>query len=230
MTDRLFDLGEIPVSPRDDILAFDQRRVTNADRVIDLHLLGYLPEPILDPTFGYGAMWDRLHPRALVACDLDPGRARDVRCNFAALPFRDDAFASCLFDPPYKMSNAAGYVSPSGNHDELRVRFAVTDIRNGDVWRFIESGMVECFRVTTQFVTVKCQDMIHGGYQWQTGEVVNLARAHGWEIEDMLHLPNNISQPEGTAQHHSRRNYSTFVVLRPARRRRSNLTNGQHSD
>jgi hypothetical protein len=211
---RLFAAGEVPTAALDPVLAFDPGVTTNAQRVLDLARLGYLPEPVLDPTYGFGGMWADHQPWHLVACDVDRRRARDVRCDMTALPFRDRSFGSCLLDPPYKMTGDSSTEARgrTSNHAELADRFATTATRRS--WRVtLEVAMVECMRVTMRTLVVKCQDQIDSGYEWQTGEVVLIGTAHRWKLEDMIHLSNTISQPPGR-QVHARRNYSTFVVLR----------------
>jgi tRNA G10 N-methylase Trm11 len=145
--------------------------------------------------------------------DLDADRAVDVRCDFTALPFRDNSFASCLFDPPYKLGNADQWESTDSGHDDVRARYGVHATTRLDVWQMIEQGLTECSRVTRKFLIVKCQDQIHNGFEWQTGEVIHMGQALGWRIKDMIHVNTSIPQPPGR-QHHARRNYSTFVVLR----------------
>jgi hypothetical protein len=214
----LFGAGEIQFSPASAIYAFDPFHRTNGTRVADLARLGFLPEPVLDPTFGLGQMWTRHTPDVLVAGDIDADRARDVQFDFTAMPFADKAFGSTLFDPPYKLGNADEWESTDSGHDDVRSRYGVAATRRDDVWAMIHAGLTECFRVTRRIVIVKCQDQIHNGYEWQTGEIVMMARAAGWDVKDMLHVNTTIPQPPGTAQRHSRRNYSTFVVLKPAAR------------
>lgn len=215
----LFGAGEIGVSPASAIYAFDPIHRTNGTRVTDLARLGYLPSPVLDPTYGLGQMWARHTPDMLIAGDIDPARALDVHFDFAALPFADKVFGSSLFDPPYKLGNADEWDSTDSGHDDVRSRYGVAATTRDEVWGLIRAGLSECFRVTRSFVIVKCQDQIHNGYEWQTGEIILMARANGWDVKDMLHVNTTIPQPPGTTQRHSRRNYSTFVVLTPARRR-----------
>lgn len=215
-----FGVGEIEFSPTSPVLAFDPLVRTNSQRVVHLAQLGYLPEPVLDPTYGLGGMWNDHLPRDLVTADADCQRDTQVRCDFTALPFKNDSFQSCIFDPPYKSGGDEEYQRSDvlgGGHDSIANRYGVNTGRKQGVAKLIELGLAECVRVATAFVVVKCQDQIHNNrFQFQTSDVAELAEGHGWRVRDMLHLNNSISQPLGTAQRHARRNYSTFVVLVPS--------------
>lgn len=208
---------EVAVSAVAPVLAFDPAASTNAQRVMDLARLGYLPEPVLDPTFGPGGMWTSHRPQRLVATDIDPARAQQVCCSYLDLPFRDDAFASCLLDPPYKLTGQISELRRGGFAD-LADRFATRLTRRA--WSDIEAAVAECGRVTREVLIVKCQDQIEtGGYVWQVGQVVGFATARGWRLDGQLHLGNNVVQPHGP-QRHIRNNYSTFTVFVADRRRR----------
>lgn len=215
----LFGGDEIPVGAVAPVLAFDPASSTNAQRVLDLARLGYLPEPVLDPTYGTGGMWSLHQPDRLVATDIDAERGLHVQCSYLALPFVDDAFASCLFDPPYKLTGDTTEVR-RGGHGDLAHRFATKMTRRA--WSSVELAMAECARVTRDVLIVKCQDQIEtGGYVWQVGQVLRFAEdVLGWRCDGQLHLMNYVMQPDGRPQKHIRNNYSTFVCLIPDRRRR----------
>jgi hypothetical protein len=205
--------ADVPVYARDEVLAFDGGQTTNAERVVDLHRLGYLPEPVLDPTFGLGGMWQRHRPARLVGCDLDAERARDVRCSFLALPFRDNAFASCLFDPPYKLTGDSDVTGKQGDYADLATRFDTNASRTA--WLSVGPAIAECSRVVTSVLIVKCQDqVVTSWYSMQTKQVLDIATALGWRIAGQLHLVSYVSQPAGTRQINIRNNYSTFMVFK----------------
>ena len=201
---------DLPIYSRTEVLAFDPSRSTNGHRVLDLARLGYLPEPVLDPTYGEGGMWTQHRPRRLVACDLDRRRAADACCDYTALPFRDRSFASCLLDPPYKSSGDVS-AERGGNHGDLATRFNTTATRRA--WEVIEQAMAECARVTRSWLVVKCQEQIDSYYEMQTRQVIDIAERLGWRIAGQLHLVSYVRQPPGTVQRNIRNNYSTFVVL-----------------
>lgn len=207
---RLFDVAAIPVAPRIPVLAFDPSRHTNGMRVMDLARLGYLPEPVLDPTFGPGGMWSVHRPLHLVGCDIDPQRAPDAVCDYRQLPFRAGTFGSCVLDPPYKLTGDRN--QRADGYGDLNARFGTVATRRA--WTHIDAAIHECSRVTRHVLVVKCQDQIESeGYVWQTGDVVATGRPLGWKLEAMVHLVNYIQQPADRPQVHPRNNYSTFVVL-----------------
>lgn len=205
MADTLFDSGPLDPAPRH-VHAISDARL-NADRVLDLVRLGYLPGPTLDPTFGNGHMWDQGIPHDLVACDLHPDRARSVQCDFRQLPFADDTFGSVLYDPPYKYGGGA-------TTERLHARYGIPARSPAkpvkEVDELVLTGALECHRVTRPggYLVIKCQDQVScGRVQWQT---FRLARLLG-EPTDMLLLANNTGTHRGR-QVHARRNYSTFMV------------------
>lgn len=200
-----------PVAP---VLAYNPAHHTNAQRVLDLARLGYLPEPVLDPTCGRDlGMWRRHRPHFIVLGDMHPEKARQVRLDFMRLPFRDRSFASCLFDPPYK------YHGTSSDRD-MEDRFGVDQPHTVDeIDAFLRDGSRECARVTREFLIVKCQDQVVGGKKrWQTRIVEAALALDGWDLRDELHLENHsgLGQQDRT-QRHVRGNYSTFLVFQPGR-------------
>lgn len=210
--ERLFDAGAIPVSSVAPVLAFDPSRYTNAHRVLDLARLGYLPEPVLDPTVGPGGMWTLHQPDRLVRTDILPGVEPDVVCSYLALPFRDGTFASCLFDPPYKLTGDRN-TERGGNHGDLATRFQTKLTRRA--WLDVEPAIGECSRVTRHVLIVKCQDQVESNwYAMQTVEVLDIAKALGWRIAGQLHMLNFVGQPAGRVQNNIRNNYSTFLVFK----------------
>lgn len=209
----LFDEGEVPVGAASPVLAFDPARFTNGHRVVDLARLGYLPEPVLDPTVGPGGMWTQHRPRRLVRSDIlvNAGVRPDVQCSYLALPYRDGAFASCLFDPPYKLTGDRN-TERGGNHGDLATRFQTKMTRRA--WLDVEPAIVECSRVTTRSLVVKCQDQVESNwYVMQTRQVMDVAEGLGWRVAGQLHMLNYVGQPDGTVQRNIRNNFSTFVVF-----------------
>jgi hypothetical protein len=206
--DRLFDISEVSIGALTPVLAFDPSRYTNGHRVMDLARLGYLPEPVLDPTYGPGGMWTQHRPDRLVGCDI-LSLAPDVQCSYLALPFRDQSFASCIFDPPYKLTGDRN-TERGGNHGDLATRFQTKTTRRA--WLDVDQALAECNRVTRLVLIVKCQDQVESSwYVMQTRQVVLVCEAMGWRIAGQLHMVNYVGQPEGRVQLNIRNNYSTFL-------------------
>jgi hypothetical protein len=188
---------------------------TNAERVQQLASLGYLIEPVLDPTFGQaGAMWHRHQPYSLVRADLNPDKARDVRCDFRQLPFRTGVFGSALLDPPYK------YQGQHASSDaDLRDRYGLDEFLTRDqLDELIVAGALECLRTIKRygFLIVKCKDQVTGSAtRWQTILIANALADHA-RLVDMAFLPNPSTGKEhfGRQQRHVHRNYSTFLVFK----------------
>ena len=210
--DRLFDVGAVSAAPASNpVKAFAPDQTTNARRVLDLARLGYLPEPVLDTTYGLGAMWTRYEPKRLVRMDLDPEKARDLHASYLRLPFADDAFATVMFDPPYKYHSHYDAGDSDVQHRYGLCEFMTRDEMDADIC----AGAVEALRVARQFLIVKCKDQVTGSKaRWQTHMIANALDAR---LADMLHLPNYSTGVEqhGRQQRHTRRNYSTFMVFVP---------------
>ena len=201
---------------RNEVLAIDASHTTNGQRVKDLAKLGYLPEPVLDPTYGYGSMWTDYMPEVLYACDLDPEKSpTGVARNFTDLPFEDNSFGSCLYDPPYRFAGTPTDTD-DGGHD---------DLYGTDVYRtkaeqiaLIVEGAKECGRVTSQFLIVKCQDQVVANFVgWQTAIVKDFLEDEGWRLKDSLLLLSYRPQPAGRSQNNARRNYSSFLIFASGR-------------
>lgn len=204
---------ERPVYRRDEVLVIDPSQTTNGERVADLARLGYLPEPVLDPTYGYGSMWTHHRPAMFTGCDFDPAKSPlGVSVDFTALPFADRSFASVLYDPPYKLAG-----SPSENDPDHDIRYGV-DVRrtHPEQWALIYDGLAECARVASQYLIVKCQDQVSTyRVRFQTRDITDKAAEHGWELKDRLHLLSYRPQPAGRSQRNARNNFSTFLVFVP---------------
>lgn len=193
------------------ILAIDPSQTRNGQRVADLARLGYLPEPVLDPTYGLGGMWTEYRPKVLIASDLDPTRGVAV-ADYRCLPWPGETFGSVLFDPPYRL---AGTATNQGGMDD---RYGIGAYRSvEDVHGDMVTGMAECFRVTKRdgYVIVKCAAQVCGGrVRWQPEMMATAARdLFRARLVDELHLIGGRAQPAGRSQQHARRNFSTFVVL-----------------
>jgi hypothetical protein len=199
---------------RDEVLAIDARHTTNGERVADLARLGYLPEPVLDPTYGYGSMWTHHLPEHFVYGDLDPDKTGPWGpLDFTALPFRDDEFASVLYDPPYRFAGTPTDTD-EGGHDDLYGTHVYRT--KAEQLTLILDGAVECARVAREVLIVKCQSqVVANSVTWQPYIVAQHLDALGWKLKDSLMLLSYRPQPAGRRQVNARRNYSEFLVFVP---------------
>lgn len=195
------------------VLAFDPARQDNASLMVDVCSLGYLrpnDDRVLDATYGWGLFWSAVRPRHLVSNDLNPDLGADLSADFTALPFPDRSFDVVVFDPPYKLNGTP--TDPAV--DRIDERYGV-HTRGSTRHRLslIEDGATECARVSSRVLLVKCQDQVAGGVYWQTHQVANLL-ASTFRLADELYVMGYRVQPDGVAQHHARRNYSTLCVFK----------------
>jgi hypothetical protein len=184
----------------------------NAELLADSARLGYLPEPVLDATYGIGAFWRIYRPVNMVTNDLDGASPAEHHCDFRDLPYSNGYFGSVVFDPPYKLNGTGGSLPLDG-------RYGVADayVPPGSRHNLMKDGLVECARVTRGrgFVLVKCQDQISSGRFWrQTQIMVDTAEKARCELIDEFLLQGGRKQPPVRRQVHARRNYSTLLVFR----------------
>lgn len=199
---------------RDEVLAINPAHTTNGQRVRDLARLGYLIEPVLDPTYGYGSMWSEYRPEELWIGDANParvGHASEAAHDFRDMPYANRFFGSCLYDPPYRFAGTPTDVD-EGGHDD----YYGTDVyrTKAEQLQLILDGAEECARVTEHYLIVKCQDqVVADAVGWQTRTVTDHVEARHFVLKDSLHLLSYRAQPAGRSQQNARRNYSTFLVF-----------------
>ena len=196
------------------VLALDLERRDNADAIADLARLGRLrpDDRILDATYGLGRFWTRWQPATLVACDINPRRARDVVADATVLPFADRSFDVVAFDPPYKLGG-----TPRRRMD---ADYGVDHYRPAaKVAALIEAGTVEACRTAARAVATKCMDQVSSGRQhWQTVDVHVLARRLGWRVVEEMYVLEPAPQPGKGRQRHAWGRPSTLLLLERTRR------------
>jgi hypothetical protein len=187
-------------------------RTNNAELMVDCAGLGYLPEPVLDVTYEHGRFWNLYRPARLVTNDLDPATEAELHHDVRRLPFDDGSFATVVFDPPYKLNGTSTGKGPSASDASYGVAGEYRSV--ADKHGLINDGIVECARVASEFVLLKCMDQVcNGVVHWQTHLFTATAAANHLELVDMLHVPGYRKQPAGRRQIHARRDYSTLLVF-----------------
>jgi len=193
---------------------------SNAELIADIATLGYLDGKVLDVTYGLGTFWKVWQPDDLTGCDLDPYKSQwpnddygPQSVDFTHLPFERpfDHFDAVVFDPPYKLN---------GTPDEAEARYGTHEItRWQDRMSLIEAGVVECCRVSSRYVLVKCQDQVCSGQiRWQTILVTDTAAMNGFGLVERFDmLGTGRPQPEGRSQVHARNRPSTLLVFERAK-------------
>lgn len=118
---------------------------------------------VLDTTYGNGLFWS--DPSNVIGCDLKPERAKDLCCDFHNLPFANNVFEMVVFDPPFHP-----FV---GSHEEAR--FSGMGKNEKELKTLFQSGVAECWRVTSKYLIVKCQDYVHNHQvQWMPLWAINV--------------------------------------------------------
>lgn len=211
------------MTPPPIITSFDTERRNNAQLMRDVATLGYLDcehDYVLDCTYKNGRFWSLVRPTRLLGTDLDPRFSDPSQgsVDFRDLPFRDETFDVTVIDGPYKLNGTSTGAGPASSDEDYGVH---VPSRWQDRHALINAGIYECVRVTKNrgYVMVKCQDQVClTKVRWQTHEFTATANAAGCRLVDQLHVYGSRKQPrDGTdrqSQDHSRRNYSTLLVLR----------------
>ena len=197
----------------DEIRAIGTRR-NNAELMADAHALGYLPEPVLDATYGTGRFWKIHRPEHLSTNDLyEPGA--DHVWDFTDLPVTPEnvSWQTIVFDPPYKLNGTSTGKGPASGDDGYGVGGEYRGMEA--VHGLIRAGMTELARFAEKYLLVKCQDQVCSGrVQWQTRIFADHGESLGLRLVDMLHVQGYRKQPAGRVQVHARRDYSTLLVFR----------------
>lgn len=186
---------------------------TNAELIADAARLGYLDGTVLDVTYGEGTFWNMWRPDGDNLVTSDRYKPAGNAWDYTQLPVADRTFASVVFDPPYKLSGTPAL----GAFDE---RYGIERRTTRDeVLGDIVAGALECHRVCSRFVLVKCQDQVEGGkVRWQTDIVTRALEDVGARKVDRFDFVNNgRPQPAGRRQLTARRNHSTLLVFARAR-------------
>ena len=180
----------------------------NAELIADAAKLGYLPEPVLDLTYGQGGFWRQHTPSHIVTNDLDPDSPCECHRDFRATSFGTGEFSTVVFDPPYKLGGTPA--SP-----KMDKRYGTQEYRTrSEMFSLFVGGMAEASRLAKRFMLVKCQDQVNGGkVRWQTSIAIDVARALEWRHVDSLILKGGRAQPDDTTQQHARHAYSTLLIF-----------------
>lgn len=191
-------------------------RTNNAELMVDCRELGYVTDDdyVADVTYGLGRFWNLWTPPMLCASDIDAAKSPSGESvDFTALPYTAGEFDTVVFDPPYKLSGTSRVSSDPGYG--IGRYMPLQDRMN-----LIMAGVDEAARVVRDggHVLVKCQDqVVSGKVVWQTHDIVEYASFCRLDLVDMLHVQAYRPQPEGTAQIHARRDYSTLLVFKKMR-------------
>lgn len=186
-------------------------RRTNAELMADCAALGYLPEPVLDATYGEGRFWNDYRPRILITNDLDPTTGAQWHHDFRRLPQNSNSMRTVVLDPPYKLNGTSHGTGPATSDKGYGVDVYMPVAERHQM---ICDGITECVRVSHGYVLVKCMDQVNAGSVcWQTRLFADAGEAAGATLVDTLHVNGYRKQPEGRRQLHARRDYSTLLVF-----------------
>ncbi len=190
---------------------------TNAKMIAEAVVpLGYIEGRVFDATYGeHGGFWKQHQPESLITNDLNAPQAQ-FHDDFRDLKFwQDGAFETVVFDPPYKLNGTPAMgdmdqrFGTAGEHGKLN--------RAGKL-EMIRAGAVECYRLTSRWLLVKCMDQVEGGeMRWQTDLVTRAVEELGARKVgrfDFLVTPRKQPGRQVT----ERSNYSTLLVFLRGRR------------
>ena len=184
---------------------------TNGHLIADVAQLYDLSGHVVDVTFGRGTFWTIHQPRLLITSDLDPETLADYHYDFRSLPWADGSCPVVVFDPPYKLNGTPAL-------SDFDKRYGIDQPAS---WQeriqLIHDGVVECARVASDLLLVKCQDqVVSGKVRWQTLMVTGELWARGWELIDRFDMLGGYRpQPRDRRQVHAHGRPSTLLVFGP---------------
>lgn len=194
-------------------------RTNNADLMAGCATLGYLPDPVLDLTYGKGRFWNESRPLDLATNDADESTDATYHEDFTATGWVDDGFGAVVFDPPYKLNGTSKPRGPATSDVDYGVAGDYMPMRERH--KLMRDGLAEAIRITRPggFVLTKCQDQVSSGQvRWQTRMLEAVAKRHGCKLVDELHVRGYRQQPPGRSQKHARRDYSTLLVFKKGKK------------
>jgi hypothetical protein len=160
-------------------------------------------------------MWTQYRPTILVTNDINPDRGTHIVASFTDLPYEDNHFASCVYDPPYRFAGTPTDTDDGGHDDQYGTHIYRT---KEEQLTLILDGAAECARVTREVLIVKIMDQVVAGSTFfQTRAVDRHLEPLGWTWKDRLLLLSYRAQPAGRSQKNARNNFSTFMVFTPGR-------------
>lgn len=184
---------------------------TNAEMMLDIEKLGFLPRQILDLTYGMGNFWTPgvLEPDWTNDLHPAPGFLPRNMHDFRATGYGTGQYQSVVFDPPYKMAGTPS----SGEKDR---RYGTDEVHTrAEILTMLAGGVAEGARITSEFLLVKCMDQVNGGkVRWMTQAASDVARACEMRhVCEFKFKGGTQPQPSGRTQVHPRNEYSTLMVF-----------------
>jgi hypothetical protein len=187
-------------------------RRNNAELMADCAALGYLPDQVLDLTYGLGRFWTVHRPSSLVTNDLDPTKGAYHEDWTTRTTWPDRSFGAVVLDPPYKLNGTSTGKGPAASDSSYGVAGPYVTVAARH--KMICDGIAEGARLARRYLLVKCQDqVVSGRVHWQTRIFADHAESIGLRLVDQLHVQGYRAQPAGRRQVHARRDYSTLLVL-----------------
>jgi hypothetical protein len=181
---------------------------TNGEMIRDVALLGFLPDPVLDLTYGEGGFWTHYSPGlGFQTNDINPGKGGEHQ-DFRLTSWESRSFATVVLDPPYKLAGtpASGAMDLRFGTDEVRTR--------NELLALLVSGIAEGARLANKWLLVKVMDQVNSQeMRWLSDVATDVARALEFRKVDTFMLKGGRPQPEGRGQHHSRKLHSTLLVF-----------------
>jgi hypothetical protein len=175
----------------------------------DIHLRGKWYD--LDCTYSKGVFWENAERPKFVS-DLNPQFDYCLQDDATKLNnFSDSSLDSIVFDPPFLFRDRVAV-----NHDKMCARF--TYFKSfAELIDMYRSSLV-CFYNKLKpkgYVFFKCQDMTDGKFYATHCEVINMARAIGFEVKDIaIKVSKSKLQRDAKQQNCVAKVHSYWVVLK----------------
>lgn len=193
-------------------LSADPTWPTNAELIESVGLLGQIPSPVLDLTYGRGVFWVAWRPKIMLTNDLYQ-RGTDFKCDWTGqVPDHwVEAFATVVFDPPYKLNGTP--TTKSNVDSRYGVDRPATIDERIDTIRAGLRFAVQCV-APDGFLHVKIQNQISSGKYWDLETlVINQVVRPGWSVAAKRILVTK-PRPQPGRQINPRNNYSALITFK----------------
>lgn len=178
------------------------------------------PKRILDATVNGGRFW-RGSKRRVTGMDIERRHKPAVVGDNTAMPFRDAAFDAVVYDPPHIPNQG------KDKSKDFNTRFGLvlrSSKENGYTFTHtFPPFLAEAHRVLRSEGMMFCKiaDYVHHHrYQWAHLELINAARAIGFQPCDCIVKIRKgpIIDPKWKTAHHSRRQHCYWLVFRESKK------------
>ncbi len=171
----------------------------------------------VDVTWGKGVFWKGIDHAAVVGCDIEMGRAKDVIADCTTLPFKDNSFDVGIIDLPFMHDT-----KPRSGTNLFRDYRGIG--RSDEFIAMTVSGARELARVVRLGYIVKCKNQVErGAFRHIEAELVS-SLGHPLDVLEFLPDVTLQNDPKWKTVNHFRNVVSKFLIYAAPKQRGSEKT------